>query len=474
MTYLQALSPTHRSVRSRHRWLFALLIPAALTLPSHAQSLEQQQEIESVRRQLNERYESAPEDIVPLLELVRLELTIGEHLRAIDAAARVEAVAPDDPRAILASANALAASGAGSQALAKLERALEIDPDGAATRIMAALILRDLRRIDEAIALLVEVHLELPDDPEPAILLGFLRLTAGDPQAALELAVELAASEVMDSRVDQLLGLALAAIPGRRPEAVDPLIRALGDSTAGRGRLRIELIDILIELDRIDEAIILIEDGLAETPDAPQLHYRMATALRASGDLEGAAASLQRHQELQSAITGEQDLDRARQTALDEAQALALDNRMAEALDRIKGIEGPAFAVLRSKILFSQRQPKEALAEVIKARLARPGWAEAHYLEGLFLSQLGRLPEATVALRRAAAIDSNSADIAALLATTLNRQNLSADAIPWFERALELGAEAGSLRLGYADALEQVGRSEDAARQLEIWRRRSG
>ncbi len=454
--------------------LLLVTMIAALGGRASAQGTPQQQaRLDAARRELEAAATADPADLQPLLERVRLELTVGDAAAALNAAARAEALDPDDPRALLAVASALAASGAVPQAIAKIDRALEVDPRGEATRLLSAVLLRDLNRVDDAAALLVELNSERPDDPEVATLLGFVRLRQGDPTAALDLAESLVIAGIDDVRVDQVLGLALAALPDRREHAVAPLERAIAAGPVGRQRLRVELIDVLIGLGRLEEALAAIEEGLAASPEAAPLYYRKATVLRSQGDLEGASASLNRHQELQAEATADEDRQRARQTALDEAQRLALENRLPEALARIEGIDGPAFSILRAKVLYSMQQPNQALEEVSKARQARPGWAEANYLEGLFLSQTGRLKQAEVSLQRAAVLDPSSGDIAGLLAITLNRLGRPAEAIPWFEKAIAAGVDAPGLRLAFADALEQEGRSDEAADQLAIWRQTS-
>ena len=70
---------------------------------------------------------------------------------------------------------------------------------------------------------------------------------------------------------------------------------------------------------------------------------------------------------------------------------------------------------------------------------------------------------------RAAALDPGSVDVHATLAVTLNRLGRD-EAMVWFERAIALGATGSALRLGYADALERAGRTEEAERQMELWR----
>ena len=78
--------------------------------------------------------------------------------------------------------------------------------------------------------------------------------------------------------------------------------------------------------------------------------------------------------------------------------------------------------------------------------------------------------EAEVALRRVVSLNSELGDAFALLGAAVAKQGRPEEAVHYFQRALELGFDAPSLRLGYSGALDSLGREEQAEKQLEAYR----
>jgi Tfp pilus assembly protein PilF len=81
--------------------------------------------------------------------------------------------------------------------------------------------------------------------------------------------------------------------------------------------------------------------------------------------------------------------------------------------------------------------------------------------------------EAQAALERALALDDRLGTAHALLAGALVKQGKAAEAVPHFEKAIELGVDSPEVRLGYANALETLGRAKEAEAQMEAYRRLS-
>jgi Flp pilus assembly protein TadD len=84
---------------------------------------------------------------------------------------------------------------------------------------------------------------------------------------------------------------------------------------------------------------------------------------------------------------------------------------------------------------------------------------------------MNRPAEARAALLRAVSLDPSLGEGHALLGGAAAKLNNPEEAVTHFERALELGADSPSLRLGYAAALESLGRLEESAQQDEAYRR---
>lgn len=64
------------------------------------------------------------------------------------------------------------------------------------------------------------------------------------------------------------------------------------------------LADILVDLERTDEALAALDRAVAAEPDDPDYHYQRALTRQAAGDLEGGTASMLRVLELESSLRG--------------------------------------------------------------------------------------------------------------------------------------------------------------------------
>ena len=126
---------------------------------------------------------------------------------------------------------------------------------------------------------------------------------------------------------------------------------------------------------------------------------------------------------------------------------------------------------LKAKLLLAGARPREALAVALAAREGAPESARLLFLEGLVRSALGQAARAESPLRRALELDPDLGDAHSMLGSSLARQERPAEAILHFEKAIRLGSDSPTLRLGYAGALESLGRDEEAQAQMEAYRR---
>jgi Flp pilus assembly protein TadD len=68
------------------------------------------------------------------------------------------------------------------------------------------------------------------------------------------------------------------------------------------------------------------------------------------------------------------------------------------------------------------------------------------------------------------ALDPDLGQAHARLGGAIAKQNRPAEAVAYFQRALDLGADSPTLRLGYSAALESLGRDDEAEAQMEAYR----
>ena len=89
-------------------------------------------------------------------------------------------------------------------------------------------------------------------------------------------------------------GLALAASPSTRAQAVESLSTALEGEVPDRGRVQLELGDDPARAGARTDAVIQLRGAAEAMPNMAEVHYRLGAALRASGDEPGARQALER------------------------------------------------------------------------------------------------------------------------------------------------------------------------------------
>jgi len=418
----------------------------------------------------------APDAEPALLGLSQVFERQGNLVEALALARRALDIVPASPPTTLAVARLLARLGDSTQALENLARLKALDPEEKQGYLLSALLLRDLARRDEAIEVLEEALARDLPGPQLEEELAMLLLAADRPGEARRLAEEALTEYGERASLQLALGLALAADPTSRGEAVPPLERALELGIHEPGRVHLELGSLLLEAGRPEEALEHFSTAAELMPDTPEVFYKLGAAQRAAGDATAARQSLIRFQELKGQREQQERLDLEIGTALNEAQALATANRLTEALESAGKIlaDDPDEArtyTLRAKILYSLRRPEDALADAVRARQLDPTRVEPHYLEGMFLLHLSRPEEARAALLQAVTLDPNLGEAHELLGGAAAKLGRPLEAASHFERALELGVDGPGLRLGYAAALESLGRLDESVQQMDAYRR---
>lgn len=377
-------------------------------------------DLEAAAELFGEARTLAPEHPLAWLGLAQVAERRGEVVTALENARHAESLATREMAVVLTVGRLLARLGAVSEALESFARAREIDPENAPAHLLPAVLLRTVERHGEAVELLEGAWTSGLRAPRLAEELGLLLLAVGRPADAREVASAVIGEHPDRGGLEVVLGLALAADPERRREARAHLERALELGVEAPGKVHLELAAILTEAGETAAALEHLKAARRALPDVPEVHYRLATALRASGNLDGARVALERYRELSQRSDSEDWAAKELGTKLNEIQNLAASNRLDAALERIETLaaehsDDPRVRALEGKILFSVGRRDEGLAAVVAAREAAPERVEYHYLEGLFLVHLERPDEAAKALRRALALDADLEEAKKLL-----------------------------------------------------------
>jgi tetratricopeptide (TPR) repeat protein len=411
-----------------------------------------------------------------LLGLSRTLALAGDQIASLGMARQALEVAPDSVPAILAVVRQLALLGATQEALPLLEHALELAPQDVEVLLLNALLLRDSNQRDEAIRVLSEARAHGVTDFRIDEELALLLLTTDRADEARVMALESLELHGETAHLQLVLGLASSADPERGEEAIVALQRALELGSSEPGRIHLELGSLLMESQRPEEALEHFRIAAELMPDSEEAFYKLGNAQRSSGDMTAARQSLERFQELKAEQDRQDRRDLEVGTALNEAQALATTNRLVEALAKTDQIlleypEEHRAYTLRAKIFFSQQRLQPALAAVTKAREIDPSQVENYFLEGMFLMQMNRPVEARDSLLQAVSLAPSLGEAHYFLGGIAAKLDRPGEAAAQFQRALELGVDNPGLRLGYAAALESLGRSEEAVEQEEAYRR---
>jgi tetratricopeptide (TPR) repeat protein len=218
------------------------------------------------------------------------------------------------------------------------------------------------------------------------------------------------------------------------------------------------LVEDLVALGRLDDAIDRVDAALAAHADDASLHELRGRTLHAAGRTADAR----------------QELERALELKADYAPALAAlarlslgEGRADEAVtlaDRAVAAEPGDFesAYLAANVLAQQGKLDEAVARLKELLRRHPGHAAAANNLAWMLAERGQDTALALDLaQRAARIDPRAETFDTLGFVQLERKDAAA-AVESFERSLELDPNAASVRYRLGLALEALGRSEEA------------
>jgi len=421
--------------------------------------------------------EAMPNFEPALLGLAEALAQEGDSVAALALARQALELRPESAPATLGVARQLAQLGASDQALEALGRLRTLDPIEIQGYRLSALLLRDLRRGDEAIEILQLALEQGLRDPRLEEELSVLLIAADRPSEASERAAAALAEHGETAGLLLACGLAMvAADPTARDQAIALLERAIELGIDDPAKVHLELGSLLLEAKRPEEAIEHLQIAQQLMPEQPEVYYKLGVAQRTAGNASAARESLTRFQELKVENERLERLELEVGTALNKAQELASSNRLVEALQSLNSLltsypDEFRAHILKAKILYSMGRQVDALAAIERARQLEPSQIEPLYLEGMFLLQLNRVDEARAALEQAISLEPNLGEAHVLLGGAAAKLGQPAAAITHFERALELGVDSPSLRLGYSSALASLGRLEESAQQDEAYRR---
>ncbi|MEZ6186787.1 MAG: tetratricopeptide repeat protein [Planctomycetota bacterium] len=356
-----------------------------------------------------------------------LLLDLGDHQAALDAAARLNELAPELGLGDLLAGDVHVKRGELERAHAAYSRGLRADPRHRAARYNRALIACSLRDFDAALADLDRILAASPDDVAARSLRGDALMNLGRSHDALEeydraLRLDPTLPQAHVGRGEALAsqdryGEALAALSrgieleeraeflakrarlqlalGRPEDALRDCERALQleptSAAALDGRARAHLAQDDLSAGRRDA-----ERALALSPEHYAARTTLAEALTRLGQPQAALAAAERVPTTSPAYDSAQ---------LERARALLELGRGSEALScaeavfaRYEGAMRPTHEALLGRILFSLERHDEALTHFERALATNPGHSTALLYSGLTKARLGRTDAAIAVL----------------------------------------------------------------------------
>ncbi len=303
-----------------------------------------------------------------------------------------EAIGPADP--IEAAAQKIA-QGDAQGALTLLEDALDEHPDDHELLFSKGVALRELGRVDDAMAAWDAALSKEPDFFGALHAKGAVYLEAEDWPRAIETLQAAAVAKPDYAAAHYNLALALLGQGGPdAPAKAQQALRTAVSLDAKDVDAALLLADLYIKENRLDEAAPLLDAALEHAPEDPRLHAAGGRAALKAGDGEAALAAFERALAAAPQDAGYQ---------LGQAQALLRLGRAADAETKLAALSERAAdsAVVWLEwgtALAKQGKLEPALAKMDEAVRRGPQLISAQVRRIGVLSDLGRCKDAKAAL----------------------------------------------------------------------------
>ncbi|MEZ6188062.1 MAG: tetratricopeptide repeat protein [Planctomycetota bacterium] len=339
---------------------------------------------------------------------------------------------PRDGASYVARAQAHAALGEATEALADLDRARALGCDGSEALLLRVELCTDLGLLPQAQRAVEAAVAADPEGLEPRVARARLALgTFGDVQAERDISWVLARDPEHQEALE--LQAALHVVLQRWDEALEVTERGLARAPES-GRFLRSRASALAARGRLPEALDVANRAIAVDPQHPGVWITRGMVHERLGQPEAALADYDRAIELGPGLahayslrsTLHREQGRVERALEDLGQVLLLEP------------EGTRFYVERAKVLGSLGRDLEALRDYEQALRLNPRYADAWVNRGASLVRLGRAEEAQRDFERALALDPSLAQAWANLGALKSARGDYAGALSDYDRALAL------------------------------------
>ncbi len=327
---------------------------------------------------------------------------------------------------------ALAGAGQDEQAIPVLQHALELSPNATGAAYQLGLVLQRSNRVQDAIPL-------------------FQSAAKAEPNNA-----------------EILTNLGMALCQAQQAKDAVPILQHAVALTPDNATAHQNLAAAYIQLSQFDDAITQLRAALKLSPNAPQLHYDLGLALKNQDDAAAAIPELETAEKLDPSqpeapyLLGVLYLQAGRYD--DAARELNLSLKL-------RPENGDGWATLGSvdNNLNKLPEAESALREAIKQLPQQP---DPHLTLAAVLAKENQPGEATAERKKAADLmranmNRQRAEVSTNSGNTLLKSGKVDDAIVDFREALSFDPDYPEAHLGLATALEQQGKTADAVAERQ-------
>jgi len=351
---------------------------------------------------------------------------------ALSELARAYQLSPDNALVAVEYGQELAGAGNDAQAIPVLEHAVKSDPHSTAAAYQLGLALQRANRLDESIALLQ-------------------RASSAEPKNA-----------------EMLTNLGMALCQLQRAKDAVPILQRAVSLTPENPTAHQDLAAAYIQLNQFDDAVDQLRAALKLSPDAPQLHYNLGLALKMEDDAAGAIPELEIAEKLNPSAPEPPYILGVLYMQVGRYAEAA---RELNASLKLRPENGDGWATLGS-VYSKLDQLPDAVSALREAIRQLPQQPDPHLTLAAVLVRQNQPQEATEERRKAADLmranmNRQRAEVATNSANSQLKSGNLEQAVAQFREALSFDGDYAEAHAGLANALEQQGKTADAATERQ-------
>jgi len=378
---------------------------------------------------------------------------------------------------------------------AELRNASYLDARAVPPRLLLARICTLTGRRTDAEKILEELKKIAPDDPQAYQALGLFYASIGNKEAALTEFRSLTSSKPKDASVK--LHLLEVLIDLKRIQEADAISREILHSNAGNPQALLLSGRILLAQGKYTDAVSAFQQNLNAAPKSAGGYYFLGIAQQALGSLDLAKSSFARAHELDPGMTeatvalanldvkgGDQDeairlSDSALKRSPDSASAYVVRARAVLAKGNVRQGEALLHDALKRdpssrsalaallKLYMSQSRTAEAMRRITELVQRDPNNAGLHFLLAVGYFSLKDLVKSEASIRRAIALDANTTDAYTLLANIDFANGATEQAKRDLQTGIDMQPSNSANYIALGAQYEREGKWDEAKRLFE-------